>query len=212
MNKKTLIIIISSVLAVVLVATGIILALSGAFKKGDDSSKNDGSSITETSSEVSSSVDSEDTASSKNESSTNPTTSSSSKDDVISGDTVISVGSVSGKVGKKVTVPVSIKGNPGFMAMLLEFNYDPEIVKYKGYTPGDFLTDYQFNDQNGTLRFLTLEDGDVSKNGVLVNLEFEILKEAPKTDIAIKVAEDSIANQKEQLIIAKGSNGTITIK
>lgn len=211
MNKKTLIIIISSVLAVVLVAAGIILALSGAFKKGDDSSKNDASSKAESSSQVSS-VDSENEESSKNESTTNPTTSSSSKDDVISGDTVISVGSVSGKVGKKVTVPVSIKGNPGFMAMLLEFNYDPEIVKYKGYTPGDFLTDYQFNDQNGTLRFLTLEDGDVSKNGVLVNLEFEILKEAPKTDIAIKVAEDSIANQKEQLIIAKGSNGTITIK
>lgn len=212
MSKKTLIIIISSVVAVALIATGIILALSGAFKNNDNSSENDISSKTESSSQTTSSAKSESEESSKNESTTNSTTSSSSKDEVISGDTVISVGSVSGKVGKKVTVPVSIKGNPGFMAMLLEFSYDPTVVKYKGYTPGDFLTNYQFNDQNGTLRFLTLEDNDVNKNGVLVNLEFEILKETSKTDIKINVAEDSIANQKEQLIIAKGSNGSITIK
>lgn len=212
MSKKTLIIIISSFLAVALVATGIILALNGSFKKGDDSSKNDVSSKADITSQVTSSIESEDTASSKNNSTTNSTSSETSKKDVISGDTVISVGSVSGKVGKKVTVPVSIKANPGFMAMLLEFNYDSSVVKYKGYTPGDFLTDYQFNDQKGSLKFLTLQDSDVNKNGVLVNLEFEILKEAPKTDIIIKVAEDSIANQKEQLIIAKGVNGTITIK
>lgn len=172
MNKKTLIIIIASILAIALIATGVILVLKNSFLKNDGSS------------------------------------------DISSGssDTVITVGSVSGKVDKKVTVPVSIKGNPGFMAMLLEFNYDTSVLKYKGYTQGDFLTDYQFNDDNGTLRFLNLEDGDVKDNGVLVNLEFEIVSDsAEKTDIKLTVASDSIANQKEQLISATGENGTVTI-
>ena len=172
MNKKTLIIIIASVIAVALIATAAIVILSKSFSKKDN-----------------------DTSSG-----------------IIASDAVIIVGSVKGEVGKKVSVPVSIKNNPGIMAMLLEFKYDNAVLKYKGYTQGDFLTEYQFNDDNGTLRFLNLEDGDVKKDGVLVNLEFEILTKTDKTDITINVADDAIANYNQDLIAVKGVNGEVKIK
>ena len=226
MNKKTLIIIIASVLAVALVATGVIVFLKDSFNESKPTVNDDVSSVvssetqvseetsTEAESDVNSTVSEEKTSSAET-SSVAQTSSASSKVESskpVSKDTVITVGSVSGSVGKKVTIPVSIEGNPGIMAMLLEFGYDNTVLKYKGYTQGDFLTNYQFNDQEGTLRFLNLEDNDVSKNGVLVNLEFEILKSTSKTDVTIKIGKDSIANQKEELISAKGVNGTVTIK
>lgn len=201
MNKKTLTIIIACVLAVAIVVTGVIIFLTKSFKEANPT-KDNSSAVT------SSSTSSDD----ENTVSTAPSKNESAASKPVSKNTVITVGSVSGSVGKKITVPVSIEGNPGIMAMLLEFNYDNTVLKYKGYTPGDFLTNYQFNDQNGTLRFLNLEDKDVNKNGVLVNIEFEILKSTPKTEVKVNVAEDSIANQKEQLISAKGVNGSVTIK
>ncbi len=206
MNKKTLIIIIASVLAVAIIATGVILVLKNSFEK-KPVSNNDVSSII-----TSSETESTENSSTSSKAETVSSAVSSKTETTVSKGTVITVESVSGKVGKKVTVPVSIKDNPGFMAMLLQFDYDASVLKYKGYTQGDFLTNYQFNDENGTLRFLNLEDKDVKNNGVLVNLEFEILSEkAEKTDIKLVVGKDSIANQKEELISAKSLNGTVTI-
>ncbi len=167
MSKKTLIITIASVLAVALLATGVIFILKSSFSANNGDGK--------------------------------------------TSKTTITVSSVSGNVGEKITVPVSIKGNPGFMAMLLDFEYDNTALKYTGYTKGDFLTNYQFNDDNGVLRFLTLENDDVEKDGVLVNLEFEVLKSG-KSDIKIVVNDDSIANKNEELISAKGVGGAVTGK
>lgn len=170
MNKKVLVIVISSILALALIITGVILLLKTSFFKKDNAD-----------------------SSLKN--------------------TVITVESVSGEKGEKVTVPVSIKGNSGFMSMLLEMNYDTKVLKYKGYQKGDFLTDYEFSDIDGTLRFLTLEDSDVNKNGVLVNIEFEILDtNTKKTDINFNISENQVANKKQEFVTTEYKNGIVTIK
>lgn len=170
MNKKVLVIVISSILALALIITGVILLLKTSFSKKDNAD-----------------------SSLKN--------------------TVITVESVSGEKGEKVTVPVSIKGNSGFMSMLLEMNYDTKVLKYKGYQKGDFLTDYEFSDIDGTLRFLTLEDSDVNKNGVLVNIEFEILDtNTKKTDINFNISENQVANKKQEFVTTEYKNGIVTIK
>ncbi len=170
MNKKVFIIIISSILALALVITGVILILKSSFFSNNSN-----------------------IGSSKN--------------------TVISVESVSGKKGETVIVPVSIKGNPGFMAMLLEMKYDAKVLKYKGYQKGDFLTNYEFNDVDGTLRFLTLENSDVDKNGVLVNIEFEILDtNTKKTDINFNISKNQVANQNQDFVTTEYKNGIVTIK
>ena len=170
MNKKLLIIVISSVLALALVITGVILILKSSFFKKDFNG-----------------------SSSKN--------------------TVITVESVSGKKGKTVTVPVSIKGNPGFMTMLLSMDYDTEVLKYKGYQKSDFLTDYEFSDIDGTLRFLTLEDTDINKNGVFVNIVFEILDDkVSETKITFNTDENQIANSAQKFVTAEFENGVVKIK
>ena len=129
-----------------------------------------------------------------------------------SGDTVITVGEVSGKSGDTVKVPVKISGNPGFMACLLEFDYDTESLKYVDYKKGDFLKDYEIAEDNGKIRFISVEDGDTKENGVILYLNFEILDDAKTSEIKLTLPENSICNFDEEVITAKSENGKVTVK
>ncbi|MBR7132577.1 MAG: hypothetical protein IKD04_03510 [Clostridia bacterium] len=130
-----------------------------------------------------------------------------------SGDPTITVGTVSGSKGDTVKVPVEISSNPGIMAFLLEFNYDKEALEYTGYKEGDFLTGYDVNATEGTVKFLNLEDNDVAKNGVLIYLEFKILDgAAAKNDIKLVIGENSICNYNEEVIEVTAKDGSVKVK
>lgn len=128
------------------------------------------------------------------------------------GDAKFTVGTASGAKGDIVKIPVSIDNNPGFIASLMNFQYDNTVVKYIGYEKGDFLTDYEFADNNGVLKFLNLEEGneDVKNNGLLFNIKFEILKDSAETDIKLNI--EDVINYDEQNIKTAVTNGKITAK
>ena len=183
MKKKIVIAIVAAVLVLALIVTGVVVLLKSGFNN--------------------------DKGTESNNSSTGSTASSLEP----IGESEIIVGSVEGKVGERVKVPVEIKGNPGFMAALLKFKYDTGSLKYVSYHKGDFLTDYEVYDVNGTLSFITAENQDVKDNGVVVYFEFEILKDAKTSDIEVIKDDDTmLCNYNEQVISIKGTNGKITVK
>lgn len=129
------------------------------------------------------------------------------------GETVITVADTEGTCGKKIRVPVKISGNPGFMAAMLEFKYDTSSLKYVTYYKGDFLTDYTFEDDDGTLKFLGVEDNDVSNDGVLFELEFELTEDAEASEITIEVGSGTaLCNFNEETLTFDVNSGKITVK
>lgn len=128
-------------------------------------------------------------------------------------DTMISVSSVDAKIGKNVKIPVKISGNPGIMALLIDFTYDAEMLEYVGYEKGKIFSDYEINQKDGNLRLICIENGDVKGNGELLTLEFKVVaKKAGKTEVGVVLEENSICNYDEELIKATGENGTVKIK
>ena len=126
------------------------------------------------------------------------------------GDAVFTVGSAEGSKGDIVKIPVKISNNPGFMASLMSFKYDNNVLEYIGYEKGDFLEDYEFSNKEGVLKFLGLEENDVSDNGLLFNLKFEIIADSGKSDIKLEI--DDVINYNEQIIKTANENGKITVK
>ncbi len=136
---------------------------------------------------------------------------------VAPGDTTkISVGSASGSKGDKVSIPVEISDNRGIMAMVAGFKYDASALKYTGYKRGTVFTGYGAGDiteSNGLIQFVTVENNDVTKNGTIIYLEFEIIAaKAQESKITLTVNKDSIGNYNEELVPVITENGKVTIK
>lgn len=126
---------------------------------------------------------------------------------------VITVGSETASTGKTVKVPVEISQNPGFMAILLDFEYDTSALKYVNYSEGKVVEDYNISEKDGVIKFLSLADKDVKKNGTILYLEFEVIGDkGSETEIKLNLAEDSICNFNEEIIKGETVNGKITIK
>lgn len=140
------------------------------------------------------------------------TSSASSVSDYV-GEAEITVGDVEGTVGGKVKVPVTIKGNPGFMAGMLSFKFDTDSLKYVTYYKGDFLTDYSIDCKDGIISFVGVENEDVKKDGLLFELEFEIAKNAKTSEITLNSEKASmLCNFDEQRISVKCNSGSVTVK
>lgn len=208
--KKKIIIFSSIAIVVVAAIIGSIFGLSSLFSedKGNDSL------ISSSQTDANSTEDLENDAESKDETSPSDKTQSSdgtkSESDKKGGDAKITVGSTQGKKGSIVKIPVNIENNPGFTAALLSFKYDKSVVKYIGYEKGNVLSDYEFNDKDGTLKFLCLENGDVDKDGLLFYIKFEVLKASAESNIELTV--EDVVNYDEQSVKTAASNGKISSK
>ena len=208
MKKK--IIIISAIAIVVIGAIiGAIFGLSSAFAgdKGNKSSNDSSQVSNDESSDVKDNVEIDAPADSDKNSSVDKTDSSADKKGT---DAKIMVGNAKTKKGSIVKVPVNIENNPGFTAALLNFKYDKSVVKYLGYEKGDVLSDYEFVDKDGILKFLCLENNDVDKNGLLFYIKFEVLKGKTETDI--KLAIDDVVNYDEESVKFAAASGKITVE
>lgn len=125
----------------------------------------------------------------------------------------ISVGSATAKVGDTVKLPVTIKGNPGIMGLIIDFKFDSAQLKFIGFEKGKIFSDYETSDVDGTVRLTCLEDEDVKGDGELITLEFKVIgKEATTTEVDVALEENSICNYNEELIRANGESGTVKIK
>lgn len=189
MKKKIIIIVIAAVLALALIATGAVLLLKGSFKNPFGSNSSELTSVSD-------------------ESDTNSDNSS----PFVNVGTSITVGSVEAAVGEKIKVPVTINDNPGIMAMLLSFKYDTASLKYVGYEKGNILSDYEFSENKDTIKFVSCEDKDISKNGELFYLEFEVLKGAKTSDILLSIGQYDVCNYSETLVYVMPNSGKVTIK
>ena len=130
-----------------------------------------------------------------------------------SGNATITVESVSAKTGQNIKVPVEFTGNPGAMGFLLQFDYDNEALEYLSFEKGELLTDCEVSDKDGTLRLVSVEDNNVTKDGVLVYLTFKIKDNASGTsEIKLICDENSICNYDEESIAVKTVNGKVTVK
>lgn len=133
---------------------------------------------------------------------------------------------VSNSVGnheQTVEVKISIKDNPGVLAMAFCVQYNSSAFEYVGYKDG-YLTDYNIKDHKtkGYVSFVNVEDSDVSQNGTMLTLCFKIKKTAAlgKYDVSIlnnnpekygDSLHNSFANSKEQYIVPVLENGSITV-
>ena len=137
----------------------------------------------------------------------------SSDGDSKSGKAAITVGSVSGEVGKTVRVPVKISDNPGAMGFFLQFEYDDEALEYISFEKGDLLTDCEVSGGNGSLKLISVEENDVKKDGTLVYLTFKVRVGASgNSEIKLICGENSVCNYNEESIAINAVNGKISVK
>ena len=130
-----------------------------------------------------------------------------------SGDAVITVESVSEKAGKNIKIPVKFTGNPGAMGIFLQFEYDTEALEYLSIEKGELLTDCEVSEQDGTLKLVSVEDNDITKDGVMVYLNFKIKDNATgRSEIKLICDENSVCNYDEQSVPVKTENGKVTVK
>ena len=126
--------------------------------------------------------------------------------------TTVTVGSVSGKVGETVTVPVTIENNPGIYCYALAIEYDTtrlSLVSMKANTD-----DWGGSETVGSKIVWDSSDGDVAFNGLMLTLTFEILADAAEGDAAVTVIyeEGDICNYDEEDIIPVIVPGAVTVE
>ena len=129
------------------------------------------------------------------------------------------VGSISGKPGDTVTVPIRISENPGIIAARLKISYDSDALTLTNVTDGGILGEYEFGDtltanpyivswSNGTAQT------DYSANGDLVYLTFKIAENATAGTLPVTVSYDAeeIYNKAFENITFAMNPGIITVE
>ena len=222
MNKKTIIIIVSVIAALAIIIGGTVAFLNSKFI----APKNDEQST------ITSGVDANKDNNSKESASNDKTSDSSSadedgntSDDGGKSTSAISVpkatkdittfiaANVTAKSGSKVKVPVYVSNNKGFMGLLAKFKYDTTALKYTGYKKGEVLTDYDVSVKDNTIGLISVENGDVKKDGIIIYLEFEVLaKASTTTPIEVIVGEGDLGNSSEKLVKSDTINGSVIVK
>ncbi len=129
-----------------------------------------------------------------------------------SGTAVIAIENVEAEAGKTVRVPITITDNPGFMGMLLQLQYDSDVLEYINIEQNGLFTDCDASDANGVVTLVDLENGDITGSGTLVYVNFKVKKGASGTsDLTLNIDENGVCNYEEKVIPCKAQNGVVTI-
>ena len=209
MNKKTLIIIISVVVAIAIAITATVVVLVSKFAGGNGNESSENPNIVSQEGLKPSPIPSIESSSSAG-SSQSGSGSSITND---SGITTMTVAKVAAKKGATVKVPVNVSSNKGFMGCFFKFKYNTSDLKYVGYSKTSLLTDYQVQESNGTIKFMTVENKNVTKNGALIYLEFELIgNSGTESPITLTIDKTGIANKQEQYVPVKTVNGSVAIE
>ena len=108
----------------------------------------------------------------------------------------MTVGTVYGKVGEQIEVPVVVSNNPGFTAATIGFTFDKEALQLDDVVLGaDFSGNQQFAE-----KFVWVANNDVTANGTFVTLKFTVLKgdDGESTPVSVTYAEGDICNYNEE--------------
>ncbi len=219
MNKKTVIIIVSVIAALAIATTATIAILSsnlgGKSDKKDD--KNNVSSSENAKNDTDSAPSTDSTAS--QDETTLDGDNSDIDNSVISipaapNDITTFIGAnATANIGGKVSVPIFVSSNKGFLAVFGSLKYDTSVLKYTGYKKGNLFANYEFLESNGEIKFMLDNDKDITKDGVLYYVEFDVVAKNPTTTtIEFAIAENMVANQSVQYVKFETVNGSVTIK
>lgn len=135
------------------------------------------------------------------------------------------VGSVEGKAGDTVIVPVSIAKNPGIVSLKIAVGYDPAVLELVDATSGDFVVAEQENVTVGSPSFGPLQNPFVinwidalatennTQTGVVANLTFKIKEGATgSTEISLSYYENNVFDKDYNNVPFTCSAGVVTIK
>lgn len=111
----------------------------------------------------------------------------------------IAFGQVSGKCGEQVTVPVTIKNNPGIASFRFRIAYDATALTYVSAARGEAMTGgtlsaaYQAEDEELAITWFDVKN--VTGDGVLFNLVFEISEDANgKYPLTVSYLPEDVVN------------------
>lgn len=121
------------------------------------------------------------------------------------GETKIVFGEVVGKIGGEVTVPITITDNPGIATFRFRISFDMDGLTFVSAEKGNVLTTGTLNaavdNEKETVTFLWFSPTNVSGDGEIVNLKFQI-KDSAKGEYPLGVtylAEDFLNEKREQV-------------
>lgn len=129
------------------------------------------------------------------------------------GKPTISAGTVTAAVGDTVKIPIEFTGNPGAMGFLFDISYDADSLEYISYEKGELLSDCEVSGGDGALKLLSVENEDITDDGVMAYISFKI-KDGVSGDFAVKIVcdENSVCNYDEESIAVETSDGKVTVK
>ena len=130
----------------------------------------------------------------------------------------IAAGSVSGKPGDIVKVPVTVYNNPGIVGAHLYAKYDASVLTLAGIEGKDFAgMEFGPLNQSGSVSMIWLDaiNANNTQNGVLAELTFVINENAAAGEYAVEVVcsdSNEIFNSDLQAVPFEFYNGTVTIE
>ena len=122
------------------------------------------------------------------------------------------VGSVSGRPGKDVVVPVSITKNPGIAGFSLDVSYDNKILTLKSIE-ADAQLGGTFSTNGNVVNWYVLDN--VKTTGTVFNVTFTIAKDTTadtaNVNLAMHDGKPNVTNENSENISASFERGTVTI-
>ena len=109
--------------------------------------------------------------------------------DFNAGSASISVGTVDGKAGQTVTVPVSISGNPGIAGYSLKIDFDTNALTLNSMTAGSLISGngtFSVNNEAHIVNWYTVDN--MTGNGELLKLSFTVKEGAAEGTIPVSVS------------------------
>lgn len=107
------------------------------------------------------------------------------------GTTEVVFGEVMGKIGDEVTVPVTVKNNPGIACFRFRVTYNNDDLTFISAEKGDVLTKGTISSttdtENKTMTFLWYSAENVTANGEIAKLKFKI-NDTAKGDYTLNVS------------------------
>ena len=137
--------------------------------------------------------------------------------DFNAGSASISVGTVDGKAGQTVTVPVSISGNPGIAGYSLKIDFDTNALTLNSMTAGSLISGngtFSVNNEAHIVNWYTVDN--MTGNGELLKLSFTVKEGAAEGTIPVSVSlndglDSNLSNEDGIAVSVTISSGGVRI-